>query len=52
MHQEAESRPGAGGGPLPRDVLWAIIGVLYLAPLGLLLVGVAWRVLRRRGVRA
>lgn len=37
----ALSAPGAGGGPLSRDLLWAIVGLLYLVPLGLLVVRVA-----------
>jgi hypothetical protein len=29
----ALSAPGASGGPLPRSVLWTIVGLLYLVPL-------------------
>jgi tetratricopeptide (TPR) repeat protein len=41
----ALSPPGAGGGPLGRGVLWAIVVALYLAPLALLGLALA----RRRG---
>ncbi|MBL8624468.1 MAG: BatD family protein [Myxococcales bacterium] len=41
----ALSPPGAGGGPMGRGVLWAIVAALYLAPLALLGLALA----RRRG---
>ncbi len=32
----ALSAPGAGGGGLPRDLLWALVALLYVVPLGFL----------------